>query len=88
MVTITELPPRTTSFEMPDAEQLARLRSYVLAEHGSLRETPESEFQRAFWVAGPFFRVPSPVSSVYAVHWFGRRQSAPRAGGLGPDRRR
>ncbi len=84
MVTITELPPRATSFEMPDAEQLPRLRSYVLAEHGWLRDTPGSEFHRAFWVSGTFFRVPQPVSSVYAVHWFDAANLRLERAGLAP----
>jgi hypothetical protein len=70
MTQIVELSPRT-GFEMPDADQLRRLRAYVLVEHGWLRAgaADEAEFARSFWAAGSFFRVSAPVSTVYYAHW-------------------
>jgi hypothetical protein len=67
---IVEMAPRT-GFEMPDADQLRRLRDIVTAAHPWLRAgaTDAAEFERAFWAAGTFFRVSAPVSSVYYVHW-------------------
>ena len=31
---------------------------------------PRANFSAPFGLSGTFFRVPQPVSSVYAVHWF------------------
>jgi hypothetical protein len=69
MIQIVELAPR--GFEMPDADQLRRLRAIVLAEHRWLRAGPadEAEFPRAFWAAGTFFRTAAPDSSRYFFHW-------------------
>ncbi len=82
MTTVTEM--LRVSFEMPSAEQLRRLRDIVVQEYREFRETPESEFPRAFWVSGTFFRVPQPVSSVYAVHWFDAANQRLERAGLAP----
>ncbi len=52
MTQIVEMAPRT-GFEMPDADQLARLLEIVTAEHRQFRGAfSENEFRRAFWLAG------------------------------------
>jgi hypothetical protein len=80
---VVELPPRT-GLEMPDADQLQRLRSYVVAEHPWLRDTPEAEFPRGFWVAGTFHRRPTPDGSVYYVHWVSIANQRLERAGLAP----
>jgi len=84
MTQVVELMPRT-GLEMPDADQLQRLRSYVLAEHGWLRAgAPEAEFERAFWVVGTFHRRPTCDSSVYYAHWVSTANARLERAGLAP----
>ena len=83
MTTVTELMPRA-HFDMPSADEARRLRDIVVQEYREFRETPESEFPRAFWVAGTFYRVPQPVSSVYYSHWLEIANQRLERAGLAP----
>ena len=69
MTRVTEM--MRVGFAMPDAAQLARLLEIVTAEHTWLRDgvADAAEFERAFWVAGTFYRRPQPDGSRYYSHW-------------------
>jgi hypothetical protein len=80
---IVEMAPRT-GFEMPDADQLARLLEIVTAEHRQFRGAfSENEFRRAFWACGTFFRRPAPVGNVYWSHWVDISNQRLERAGLG-----
>lgn len=63
----------TTNAAMPNANELRRLREFVLAEHRWLRDdndrrsqsTIEREFQRSFWAVQHFWRTPAPNAKRY-----------------------
>jgi hypothetical protein len=58
-----------TGFELPQPDELVRLREIVQSAHPALAGVPQGEFDRAFWVAGSFYRRPKPDSRHYFSFW-------------------
>jgi hypothetical protein len=69
-MTITTLLP-DTGYQAPNADELPKLHAIVLRVHPGLN-APMSEFSRAMFAAGCFFRTAAPDRSRYFSTWLDR----------------